>query len=431
MFPSPQTLAQKPFADTLLEELSIDPQQGVLGNLTQNLTRAADKKLARQHSAGIDQRMLQAIGQLPEPPAHPDLQGQFFPAESAPQVKWASVPDAVVSLLGRLREPAQAVLDSYPWPAASWLWLDLEKEALWLAEPAGAELAAWKLVPSPGPAWQELTVSHQAPTGEHWVLIKSANPLVPLRQGFDSAQKLLGGPTPLTSALAGGLLGSGLGYLGGSLAEGVLPEGIVQEGALRKRLGLLGGVLGAAPGLWWGSGNVRSAHPDVQGWQGWLSRYPYRAQDLAPSPAQADSAAPKTAAAEEPNESGALFVQSIPVDAFNRVVWNDVRQPPNPFGSRNPWGDNSQPLGTPPPVAAAVTGITSGARALTGQAHVSPWQIGLAAATAAGKGLVAGLVFGKALGTLAGLSPQTQKQLQTLGLWGGAVTGAMNELLAR
>lgn len=125
-----------------------------------------------------------------------------------------------------------------------------------------------------------------------------------------------------------------------------------------------------------------------------------------------------------------LAIPTIPVDAFNRVVWNDVDHPPNPYGTRDPLGDNESPMRTPLPVAAAVSGIVAGAGRATGQAFVSPLQVAMAAGSSAGKGWVAGMALGKVLGTLAGMPPEQQTRLQQLGLWGGLLTGAVRELFS-
>jgi hypothetical protein len=140
---------------------------------------------------------------------------------------------------------------------------------------------------------------------------------------------------------------------------------------------------------------------------------------------------PQIKQALDAHEQQALFEQTIPVDAFNQVVWNDVHAIPNPWGTRSTWGTNEQPLHTPPPVAATVTGIVAGAGALNGRSRVSPWEIATTAATTAGTGYLGGLVLGKTLGALAGLSPETQQQLQRAGLWGGMLTGAVNAVLNR
>jgi hypothetical protein len=137
---------------------------------------------------------------------------------------------------------------------------------------------------------------------------------------------------------------------------------------------------------------------------------------------------PRFHKAAEDYGTGAMFLQTIPVDAFNRAVWNDVRYPPNPYGTRSPWGTNEQPMGTPPYAAAATSGLLAGASQAAQSDVVSPWQVGTAAALGAGKGWATGLAAGKILGVLAGLKPAAQQQLQSAGLWGGLITGVANSL---
>jgi hypothetical protein len=55
-------------------------------------------------------------------------------------------------------------------------------------------------------------------------------------------------PSPLASMLTGGIAGAGLGYGAGVLGEAVLPASW-KRGRLRRTLALLGGALGASPGL--------------------------------------------------------------------------------------------------------------------------------------------------------------------------------------
>lgn len=126
-----------------------------------------------------------------------------------------------------------------------------------------------------------------------------------------------------------------------------------------------------------------------------------------------------------------LFMRSIPVDAFNAAVWNDVQAQPSRFGTKSPWGDNTQQLSTPPQAAAAVSGALSGAKALTGSTHVSPWEIATAATAYGLSGLVGGMAAGKLLGAMAGLNPESQQQLQQSGMWAGLITGAAKQLLGQ
>jgi len=129
--------------------------------------------------------------------------------------------------------------------------------------------------------------------------------------------------------------------------------------------------------------------------------------------------------------TGAMFTPSIPVDAFNNVVWNDVHSAPNPFGTQGPWGDQSQPMRTPADIAAAASGAVAAAGAMRGSTHVSPWDVAMVAGTAAGKGYLGGMVLGKTVGALAGLSPAGQQQVRQLGMWGGLLTGAVRATFGR
>lgn len=239
---------------------------------------------------------------------------------------------------------------------------------------------------------------------------KQANYMKPLADAFVRAQDLFGGPSPLAAALAGGALLGGGGYATGSLASRMLPEDYFDRDVLPANLGLLGAGLGALPGLGWGTLKYmgvpgRPGQTFAHRGAGWLSAYPFR----------------KTSAATD-----ALFEKRIPVDAFNAAVWNDVRSAGNPFGTRSPWGDRDQPLGTPPHVAAAASGLVAAASGTSGgDEYVSPWDVAVAAAVSGGKGLLAGLTAGRILGTLAGLQPDQQKQLQRMGMWGGLIGGAI------
>ncbi len=251
------------------------------------------------------------------------------------------------------------------------------------------------------------------PVGPGWLRIKAAASLTPA--GSSQPEMQLTGPTPLAHTIVGGLIGAGLGYGGGALAEQFLPEEQFERGRLRRAMAILGGGLGTTPGLLHGAGNMLTPEQTGGGWKAWLSPFPFV----------------KKQASFDDNEYGALFMPTIPKDAFNAAVWSDVAQTPNPYGSKSSWGDDSQRLGTPPPVAATVSGIVAGTAAATGQEVVSPWQVAMTAASTAGKGYLAGLAFGKTLGALAGLQPEAQKQLQQYGLWGGMLSGAVGSLFGR
>jgi hypothetical protein len=246
-------------------------------------------------------------------------------------------------------------------------------------------------------------------------------------QFFNQAQSLIGGQNSLTT----GLVGSGLGALGGygvgKVMDNVLtptlrallpkrrnPDGSQEEVIGRSHwapaLAMAGGAVGAVPGLVQ-AGTALATGNDP------LSSYPW----------------PKQAESQLSDETGALFVPSIPVDAFNRAVWASTV--PNPFGTKSQWGDNTPSLQTPPAAAAVVSGLVSAAGAARNSDVVSPWDVAQVAARLAiggGMGALAGaatgLAAGKILGGLAGLEPAGQQYLQQTGLWAGALGGIAQQL---
>lgn len=267
--------------------------------------------------------------------------------------------------------------------------------------------------------WRELEAKQRrAGQAARQPAAKLAGVLERPAEWFAAGQRALGGPNALTKALLGAALGAGAGYVGGTVADTILPRSVFEpKKRLRRSLGLLGGLLGAAPGLWHGSVAMRNPEATGGGLQAWLSPWP-------------DKAAALHKFASWAERGGSAFVPTIPVDAFNQAVWNDVGGAPNPFGTKSTWGSNDQALGTPPPVAATVTGLVSGAAAARGGAeHVSPWDVGMTAALSGGVGAGAGLLIGKTLGALAGLRPEQQATLQQAGLWGGILTGILGRLL--
>ncbi len=355
---------------------------------------------------------------------------------------WQEVPARVVDLYRRVVVPAYKVaqlLDKVAGPDAR-VYLDTFDGDLGLIhvcdpavhvddkEAALAKMAEYAdaVVGPQGPEYT-LGFSRVLPRPDSgFVLVKNAAFLQGPADAFSAAQKPLGGPHPLSASIVGGLLGAGVGYGGGYLAEQLAGDS-VEKGRLRRTGAILGGLGGAVPGAWWGATNMRHPKETGGGLEAWTSGWPFQPPKAASVYDDLELPDPLAKSAN-PQASGAMYLPSIPVDAFNRVVWQDVHRNPNPYGTKDPYGDNEQPLYTPPPVAAAISGIVAGAGAATGMQHVSPWSVALTAATTAGKGYLSGLVLGKTLGALAGLRPEVQDRLQQVGLWGGLVTGAVNEL---
>lgn len=277
-----------------------------------------------------------------------------------------------------------------------------------------------------------------------WVPVKeAAGGLLPLWQVLHMAPSrladLYGGPTPLAATLAGGALGAGAGYGAGYLAEQVFGPGVVEPGHLRRQGMILGGLAGAAPGVYAGSVNYRLARdegrPGLAGlvepnrWMGYRDD-PADPTDVTAAEAAARAEAaraamlkagafvreaaedlaavlpggPPAAVVKAAEAAGALFMPDIPVDSFSRAVWED-------------------PL-TPVAVRAATVGLVDGAARAAGARLVSPFDVGRVVA-GMGSGLASGMLVGKVLGALAGLTPAAQKVVRQTGMWAGALTNVV------
>lgn len=189
-----------------------------------------------------------------------------------------------------------------------------------------------------------------------------------------------GGPRPLTNLLIGAGLGSLGGYGVGRLAEQFLPERYFTPGGLRRRGALLGGALLAAPAAYQAFDNVRQTGELGSVLDQWPSK------------------------ASAVKQALDIFEPRIHRTAFSQAV----------FGDQN----------TPPALQAATAGLTEAASAVSGSDWVSPWDVAKIA-VGAGAGLVSGLVAGKALGVLAGLTPQAQQGIQNIGLWAGVLNSVV------
>jgi hypothetical protein len=247
-----------------------------------------------------------------------------------------------------------------------------------------------------------------------WVHIKSAfspsakaiTDLIGLTPG--PVNKFIGGPKPLTATLLGGLAGAGVGYMGGSLAESLAGD-YLQKKRLRKTLAMLGAGIGATPGMLWSYHNVSK-----QGPKGFLSSYPY-SESLTESAklVNPDSQSSEEFKSAEDESAGGLFgseADPINIDAFNNVIW-----------SRN------DPF-TPSSLRAATTGLVNSAGWSRGSSLVTPGDISRIA-VGAGSGFVNATIGARALGMLAGLSPDAQKALQTSGVWFGSLKAVIPSLL--
>lgn len=271
------------------------------------------------------------------------------------------------------------------------------------------------------------------PNHRDWVRVKRAAPLGIVGKAQDFMGQLTGGPSPMTNALTGALLTGGLGYGAGTLLEHLFPERYVERGRLRKTLGVAGAAAGTLPHLWQASANARDA--DAAG-QPLGIKALWTPNDRAPHP---DLATPafKAASAQLKRAfedfGGGLGLQAVPMDAFNQAIWNDVRRgqaaSQNPYGSKDPWGSNSQNMHTPRQLGAATAGIVSGIQEMSGnQPVLSPRHFINGLATA-GVDMATARVVGGVLGALGGLTPEAQNKIQEVGLWGGLLRGTVGSML--
>jgi hypothetical protein len=266
--------------------------------------------------------------------------------------------------------------------------------------------------PSAQPNWREE------------VLIKKGAMFPGVSNAWNFANNALGGSRPLSNALVSGLALSGLGYGAGTLVENLFPERYVERGKLRRTLAMTGALGGLGLGAANAYANARATNSPY--WKGWLTP-----NDAQPHGIPATPPSGQTKVGFAAGEFG-LYAPSIPVDAFNRVVWNDVRKgmtnQSNPYGTKSPWGDNSQPMHTPPQLAAATTGLVSGLGAANNSPVISPATV-ISGLASAGVGLATASVAGRMLGALAGLTPVAQNKLQDMGMWAGLLHAVVPPVL--
>lgn len=323
------------------------------------------------------------------------------------------------------------------------VWYNPDKEKLSISYPVGTDSEKVASVyiacrQVPGVERIEQGYFHSPPANEPNILVKRAlnnssvfGPVASTMQLKPSwFSSLYGGPNPLAATLAGGLLGAGVGWGAGRLAEVVLPDKYVKKGPLSRTTAVLGGLMGAIPGAYWGFNNMRGHDDPVKRWSlsSWLSRYPYTdpPQPAPPElpPGEEHQASDRFAELKEhlqkslpaealelseewtkaADETGSDMTQNIAVDQFNRLVWNDLR---------------SQGGFTDAPLAAATTGLVQAASLSQGGTNwISPYDVARIG-VGMGSGYYSGLVVGRALGALAGLKPEAQQALQQGGMWAG------------
>lgn len=232
-------------------------------------------------------------------------------------------------------------------------------------------------------------------------------------------------PSPLAATLTSGLVGAGLGYGAGTLAEKLLPDRW-QRGKLRKTLALMGGAGMTIPGLLWAYSN----HARGKGlWDGSDNMIPRPDQEGFPG------------FSDTPGVVGEEYKSAV--DHFIKQAWGEDDGFDTTGGERNPFAVNINHLGhtlwevgADPRTTASTMGAIYAAQQLpdpnSRPGFVTPNQTGLlgtmmGAAGGGAKGYAAGWMVGKALGLLTGMPADTQNVLKN----SGAVLGIVDAVVPR
>lgn len=350
--------------------------------------------------------------------------------------EWRSVPELVSARFAEAENVQKCIRDR----VAQSLVIDPGLGYIyWQPETKEAQLAltdehdVWQNILAGVPGISRVTVVDVPPSREEWIRIKRAADGSWMHAPYRWAGALTGGPTPMTNSLVSALLAGGLGYGAGTALEHLLPEQYVERGKLRKTLGLMGAGLGAVPGLIQAGAN-HNIMQDPSVW-GALTT-PDSKIKLTPDVINRQAFHNATKGADEKLAYSTGLDQSVPVpvDAFNRAIWNDVHNGlrssmQTPYGTRSPFGAHDAPIHTPPHVAAATSGLVTGIQQMYGNTPLlSPMHFvkGLAAA---GTDMITARVAGSVLGALGGLRPQAQEKLQQMGLWSGLIRGVAGSVL--
>ena len=258
-----------------------------------------------------------------------------------------------------------------------------------------------------------------SPDWTYEVLIKRAS-IPGVKHVFELGNKAMLGPTPLSNGVVSALMMGGLGYGTGALAEQLFPARYLERGKLRRNLGRLGMLTGAGIGL-------SNAYANAQ-----ALKEPFIKSIFTKNTTPVDYSGQKAAtiggygynpAVGVGGDDSSMYASSVPVPQFNTALWRDVHKGMiNPYG---PYGSH-----TPPPIAAAATGLMNGLSTGLGTPIIRPIDVvrGLASA---GVGLATANIAGRTLSALAGLTPEAQNHLQNLGLWGGMMHAVIPPVFGR
>lgn len=357
---------------------------------------------------------------------------------------WRAVPKQVARLMksaADIKQQVQKAMEtlSVADPGYGYVYWHPKRNHLWAVLSDGDEQDAhdawWKALSKIPGINKVITEAEFGPHGEHkdeWIQIKKARLFTKNStiNPFTLAGEPFGGPNAVTNSVVGALIGGGLGYGGGRLAEMLLPERHFERGRLSKNLALAGAVLGGTPGLVQGVTHMGMNHTagDPSTYRSWLQ--PTNAQKVAPnSTAWRKHVLGKMAGAEPTSTQAAILRRSakcamatmsglgnpgmrpINVDEFNNVIWHD------PY--------------SPPAVNAAAAGVVSGIQQHYGGASVLTPRHFIKGLAAAGVDAATATVAGGVLGVLGGLKPESQQTLQQMGLWSGLMRGSIGSIFGQ
>jgi len=342
--------------------------------------------------------------------------------------EWQAVPARIATLLPlavRLKlAHEQAALDAGLLATTVITWEpDVDLVTLYAPEKTAAERREKYTAAMRNAGYNPVVVSHSpaAPDTEEEIVIKTGSLVPGLPTVWNTGNKLLGGPTPLSNGLMTGLLAGGLGYGAGALAEQFFPERYLERGKLRRTLGLMGALGGLGVAGVNSYANAKALRTSML--RGLLTNnktpvtYPYEEEMLKKSYA----GFPPSAGGQPGSFSRApMFSPTVSVPQFNNAAWQDVN-----MGMYRGFQNH-----TPPQFAAAATGLMSGISANARSPIIRPIDV-VRGIASAGVGLATATVAGKALSALAGLTPAGQNKLQEMGLWGGMMHAVVPSLFGR
>lgn len=243
-----------------------------------------------------------------------------------------------------------------------------------------------------------------------YIQVKSAAALSWLNAPYDWAGRLGGGPSPVSNGIVSALLGAGGGYALGKGMEAILPEQYFETKKLGKRFAVAGALGGAA-----------LAAPQAVARLSLNKKYDKNYHWL-PSLFQGIEQQPF---AEALKKQSSLFGwegmgEPIPVDRFNRAIWNDTFN-----------GSHSSNSTASAPTAAMASGLVTGIQQMYGNTPILTPRHFVSGLVAAGTDLVTANVVGRTLGALGILTPAAQSKIQEMGLWSGMMRGVTQSIFGR